>query len=353
MSDTVKVTLDRRSVAAGDDVDSHREFWIFPASATIDDLLVEISRHYLPGVSGPVGWFVDVNTDQPRRLGVGVIYTRDDLRQEGHICRLITGKTALGELARRAKVPDLDVYLRYLTWDMGRPLTLSEVTAGPTYTGAQPTKLQSEAAAQANTDWVLVNELDRRAAAITTARREWIRTNIVSVATPPPGTDMFIARNFHFLADLHCPASMNVAAQLLGTDEAKYEDLEARSDFDNRPAMVTLAMVVAAFEWNSANRSWRVGGRPYCKPYFEFLASCGYRLAPIEEFMAGHIGLEQLGFSADDAARLDRIRRLRDQQYQLRYNRYYGKTLSEEQYQAAIGSVHAELEALGELPGPV
>lgn len=54
-----------------------------------------------------------------------------------------------------------------------------------------------------------------------------------------------------------------------------------------------------------------------------------------------------------DAARLDRIRRLRDQQYQLRYNRYYGKTLSEEQYQAAIGSVHAELEALGELPGPV
>jgi hypothetical protein len=39
------------------------------------------------------------------------------------------------DLARRANVPDLDVYARHLTWDMERPLTLSEVTAGATYTG--------------------------------------------------------------------------------------------------------------------------------------------------------------------------------------------------------------------------
>jgi hypothetical protein len=354
MTDMVKVTLDRDSVAMGDDVDSHRVFWVFATSATVDDLLVEISTHYLPGIAGPAGWCVDVNTDdQIRRLQFGVIYRRDDIRQEAHICRLVTGKTTLGDLARRAKVPDLDVHARYMTWDMGRPLTLSEVTGGPTYTGTRPTKLESEAAAQANTDWVLIGELDRHAAAVTTARRDWIRTNVVSSATPPPGTDVFIARNFHFLTDLHCPASINVAAQLLGSDKAEYENLEAIVDIEDRPAVVTLAMVIAAFEWNTARGSWRAGGRPYCKPYFEFLASCGYRLSPIEQVVAGHISVEQLTFSPDDTARLDRIRQLRDQQYQLRNNRYYTKSLSEEQYQAAIGSVHAELAALGELPGPV
>jgi hypothetical protein len=354
MTDTVKVTLNRDSVAMGDDVDSHRVFWIFPASATIDDLLIEISRHYLPGVAGPAGWCVDVNTDdQICRLDFGVIYTRDDLKQDAHICRLVTGTTTLGDLTRRAKVPDLDVYARYMTWDMKRPLTLSEVITGPTYTGAQPTKLESEAAQQANTDWVLVNELDRRAAAVTSARRDWIRANVVSSATPPPGTDIFIARNFHFLTDLHCPASIKVAAQLLGSDEPHYENLWAIDNIDDRPAVATLAMVIAAFEWNTARHSWRAGERPYCKPYFEFLASCGYRLSPVEQVMAGHISVEQLKFSAEDIARLDRIRQLRDQQYQLRMNRYYRKVLSEEQYQASIGSVHAELAALGELPGPM
>ncbi|BBZ15246.1 hypothetical protein [Mycobacterium branderi] len=146
---------------------------------------------------------------------------------------------------------------------------------------------------------------------------------------------------------------MDVAAQLLGTDEASYEDLPAIVDIDERPAAVTLAMVLAAFEWNTAQRSWRASGRPYCKPYFEFLADHGYRLSPIEQFMAGHLSLEQLKFSGDDSARLDRIRYLRDQEYQLRIQRYYTKSLTDEQYRAAIEPVHAELSALGELPGPM
>ncbi|MGD1239299.1 hypothetical protein [Mycobacterium seoulense] len=353
MTNAVKVTLNRSSVAMGDDVESHRVFWVFPASATVDDLLVEIS-HYVPGVAGPAGWIADVNTDdQMRRRDLGLIYTRDDLRQEDLVCRLVPGRTTLGDLVRWAKIPDLDVYVRYLTWDMGRPLTLSEVTAGPTYTGVQPTKLQSEAEAEAETDWVLVRELDRRAAAVAAARRDWIRTNVVSGATPPPGTDVFIARNFHYLADLHCPASMEVAAQLLGTDEAVYESLEATNDFDTRPAMVTLAMVLAAFEWNTARGSWQAEGRRYLKPYFEYLAGCGYGLSPIEQVMAGHLAVEQLKLSAGDTARLNRIRQLRDLQYRLRMNRYYNKTLTDDQYRAAISSVHAELSDLGEVPGPM
>ncbi|MEB3065760.1 hypothetical protein [[Mycobacterium] zoologicum] len=69
---------------------------------------------------------------------------------------------------------------------------------------------------------------------------------------------------------------MTVAAQLLGTETAKYEDLQAMADTGDQAAVVTLAMVLAAFEWNTVRGSWRAGGSPYRRPYFEFLASCGY-----------------------------------------------------------------------------
>lgn len=115
---------------------------------------------------------------------------------------------------------------------------------------------------------------------------------------------------------------------------------------------MTLAMVLAAFEWGTQRGTWRAGERPHCKAYLELLAHCGYRLSPIEQVMASHLSVEQLKFGAADTARLDRIRQLRDQQYQLRMGRYYAKTLTDEQYQAAIEPVHAELSSLGELPGP-
>lgn len=86
MTGTVTVTLDRNSVAMGDDVESHRVFWVFPDSATIDGLLVDTSSRYVPGIGGPARWSVDINTDdQTRRLGLGIIYTHDDLNQESRI----------------------------------------------------------------------------------------------------------------------------------------------------------------------------------------------------------------------------------------------------------------------------
>lgn len=352
MSDTVKVTVDRDSVAMGDDVDSHREFWVYLASATIDDLLVEISSHYVPGISGPAGWCVYLdNDDQSRHREIGLVYSRDDLGQRDHICRLLPGKTTMGDLAQRVGSAELGIYASYLTFDEARPLSLDEVEGGPTFTGCRPTKLESEAAADANRDWVLVRELDRLARTVAGARRDWVRANLL--AAPPPWIDIFIARNFHYLTELHCPASMSVAAELLGLDATRDEDLAARAHADARPVVVTLAMVLAAFEWGTQRGTWRVGERPYCKAYLELLAHCGYRLSPIEQVMAGHISVEQLKFGATDAARLDRIRQLRDQQYQLRMSRYYAKTLTDEQYQSAIGPVHAELSRLGELPGPV
>ncbi|GAB1811619.1 hypothetical protein [Mycobacterium sp. MUNTM1] len=350
MTDTVKVSVDRSSVAMGDDVDSHREFWVFPESATVDDLLVEISSHFLPGVAGPAGWRVYLGTRRDRQREIGLVYTRDDLRQQDQICRLSAGNTTLGELSRWSGLPELDVYAAYLTFDQARPLTLDEVTGGPSFTGSRPTKLESEAAADAKRDWVMMRELDRRAAAVAGARRDWVRANLL--AAPPPWIDVFIARNFPYLTELHCPASMTLAANMLGINESSGEQLAARANVDVRSDIVILAMVLAAFEWGTQRDTWRVGERPYCKAYLELLAHCGYRLSPIEQVMAGHISIEQLKLSEADSARLDRIRQLRDQQYQLRMNRYYTKTLSEEQYRAAIGPVHSELSSLGELPGP-
>lgn len=351
MSDTVKVTVDRSSVAMGDDVDSHREFWVFPASATIDDLLVEISSHYVPGIAGPAGWRVGLGTrGDSHHREMGLIYTRGDLEQQDHICRLLPGKTTLGELTRWTGLPELDVYVSYLTFDQARPLALDEVTSCATFTGSRPVKLESEAAADANRDWVMMRELDRRATAVAGARRDWVRATLLTA--PPPWIDVFIARNFHYLTELHCPASMALAANLLGINESRPEQLAVSANADLRPDVVILAMVLGAFEWGTQRDSWRVGERPYCKAYLELLAHCGYRLSPIEQVMAGHISIEELELSAADTARLDRIRRLREKQYQLRMDRYYTKTLSEEQYQAAIESVHAELSSLGELPGP-
>lgn len=351
MSDTVTVTVDRSSVAMGDDVDSHREFWVFPASATIDDLLVEISSRFVPGVAGPAGWRIRLGTSRDERQEIGLIYTRDDAGQQDQVCRLSPGKTTLGELARRSGSPELDVYASYLTFDQARPWALDEVTGGPTFTGSRPAKLESEAAADAKRDWVMMRELDRRAAAVADARRHWVRANLL--AAPPPWIDVFIARNFHYLTELHCPASMTLAANLLGFKETSEEQLTARANVDVRADVMILAMVLAAFEWGAERETWRVGERPYLKAYLELLAHCGYPLSPIERVMAGDISIEQLKFSAADAARLERIRQLRDQQYQLRMNRYYTKTLSDEQYQAAIQSVHAELSSLGEVPGPL
>lgn len=351
MSDTVRVSVDRSSVAMGDDVDSHREFWVYPASATVDDLLVELSSHFLPGIAGPAGWRVYLGTRRDEQQEIGLIYTRDDLGQQDQICRLSPGSTTLGELARRSGLPELDVYASYLTFDRARPLALDEVTGGATFTGCRPAKLESEAATDAKRDWVMMRELDRRASAVADARRDWVRANLLMA--PPPWIEIFIARNFHYLTELHCPASMTLAAEMLGMNESSGEQLAARANVDVRSDIVILAMVLAAFEWGTQRGTWRVGERPYCKAYLELLAHCGYRLSPVEHVMAGHISIEDLTLSAADTARLDRIRQLREQQYQLRMNRYYAKTLSEEQYRAAIGPVHAELSSLGELPGPI
>lgn len=39
-AESVRLAVDRDSVAMGDDTESHVQFWAMPAAATLDDLLV-------------------------------------------------------------------------------------------------------------------------------------------------------------------------------------------------------------------------------------------------------------------------------------------------------------------------
>jgi hypothetical protein len=350
VSDTVKVILNRGSVAMGDDVESHVEFWVFPASATFDDLLIEISSRYLPSVGGPAGWRLYSNIDDPcvRRV-LGLIYTRDDLKQEDRICRLIAGRRTLGELA---KFSELDVYASYLTFDEARPVTVGEVKASASFTGCRPTKLESRASAQAKHAWWLINELDREASATSTVRREWIRDTLLTAASWPDGAEVFIARNFHFLTSLLCPVSMDIAGTLLGTDESLDDGLDSVPDINDRPNIATLAMILAAFEWGIRKESWRFGERQDCRVYLEFLATCGYPLSPIEHVMAGHMTVDEFLETEESVReRVERVGQLRNAQSEIRLNHYRGNTTHAD-YEAAVQPINAELTALGQHPGP-
>ncbi|RAV07445.1 hypothetical protein DQP55_21640 [Mycolicibacterium sp. GF69] len=350
MQDAVTVIINRASVAMGDDVDSHVEFWVYPRSATVDDLLVEISSRYLPGVAGPAGWclYIDSDDSHARRV-LGLIYTRDDLGIDDHMCRLIRGRRTLGELARHS---ELEVYASYLTGDSSRAFTLGEVTQTAHFTGCRPTRLESEAEAQAKRAWWVVKELDREAAAVRAARRNWIRDNVILSSVWPTGADVFLARNFHFLTSLLCNASMGIAAELLETETPSVEGLGTAALSDDRARMTTLVMVLAGFEWGLQSDSWRFGERDYCRRYLEFLAECGYRLSPIEEVMAGHVTVDD--FLARQSAvreRVARIGRLREEQNAVRMRHYRGET-THDQYEAAVQPINAELTALGQHPGP-
>lgn len=197
----------------------------------------------------------------------------------------------------------------------------------------------------------MLRELDRRAAAVAGTRRDWVRRTLL--AAPLPWIVAFIARNFHYLTELHCPASMALAAKLLGVNESPPEDFTARAHADVRPNVVILAMVLAAFEWGIERDTWRVGERPYRKAYMELLAHCGYRLSPIEQVMAGHISIEQLKLSEARQRQARPHPATAGPAIPAPHGPLLHKTLSEEQYRASIEPVHVELSSLGELPGPM
>lgn len=75
--------------------------------------------------------------------------------------------------------------------------------------------------------------------------RAWIRDHLLSLPAPP-GAEAFIAQHFHILGELLCNASMAIAGELLGL-EGLTDGAEAVRR-TGRPAIATLAIVLAAFE---------------------------------------------------------------------------------------------------------
>jgi hypothetical protein len=327
----------------GDDVDSHMEFWEFSTTATVDDLLVAISKRLLPSVAGPAGWCIyrDIR-DLSRRRVLGLIYTRDDLKEEDRICRYARGGETLGSLSLNS---ELAIDAAYLSGDAARAVSLSEVMAGGSFTGAEPTVVGLQAREHALVDWRMVNENRRLARAVRDTRRMWVRDHLLFSPTPPTGVESFIAENFHFLTTLLCPASMRIAGELLGLSDELRSGTEALHRTGSATT-ATLAMVLAAFEWGiEKEETWRFSEREYCRVYLEFLARCGYRLSEIEQVMAGPSSAEQL------TAQQARIRELRNAEYHLGRNHEHG-LMNHHQYLAMLAPVIDELSRLGEQPAP-
>ncbi len=336
----VRLTVDRSSVAMGDDTESHVQFWAMPAAATLDDLLVSLAESFLP----PMGtWQVHLEPDDPtRRRTVGLVWPRPPDRGETYLCRTASWPDALGKFARSS---ELSVRAGYLTDGAAQPAPVRAVVARPSYTGARPTVLGTQARADALIDHRENAAIRARAQGVAGVRRAWIRDHLLSRPTPPAGAEAFVAQHFHVLGELLCNASMAIAGELLGLEGEI--DGAAAVRRTGRPAIATLAMVIAAFEWGlDRDGHWPSSDRAHLSAYLDFLQACGYRLSEVEQLIADRArSPEQL--TAEQA----RVRELRNAEYNLTRNHTFG-LMDHQVYTQLLAPVVDELTRLGERPEP-
>jgi ParB family chromosome partitioning protein len=118
-----------------------------------------------------------------------------------------------------------------------------------------------------------------------TVRREWL-VNFCARKTPPKGSVRFVTESL-MRADRGLVAAFDRrntwAGNLLG-DSLALNDATS----DNRAQVVTLALVLAAYEADTGTHSWRnpdfVTGR-----YLQFLAAHGYELSEVERLACGDV----------------------------------------------------------------
>lgn len=111
--------------------------------------------------------------------------------------------------------------------------------------------------------------------------------------TPPKGTGRFLATAVSTDAHLIGTVSGNhLAADWLGSKEESVgrRDLSpAKSATDNRALVVALVAVLADYEADQTDRSWRDDGtRNATGRYLRFLAACGYGLSLVEKYAASN-----------------------------------------------------------------
>ena len=177
-----------------------------------------------------------------------------------------------------------------------RPLWLSEITARPSFIGVIPLRSALESDEDAVRDWRVLRELNALAAEREGPRRAWIREYITSGALA--GAELFAARNIGAVYGDLCPASMDWATRdLLGIDSDHEEVFAALAQSEAALGMV--AAVFGAYEWGLSRGLRRQRPAQHSVAYLEFLAAQGYSLAPIEQFLAGHIDFTRLASTVE------------------------------------------------------
>lgn len=283
---SVKLIVDRDSVCMADDVESHRQVWELPGSTSVAELLSLFATNLLPSVSGFAGWRVyqDIGERGPGWT-LGVVYTRDHLRQERYVCLAGEYPRTVADLAGRA--PALVVQAAYLSRGEAQPHTLHQIAQTPNWTGAQPVVLGVDAQADAEQDRRLMGQLNALIKGSQGPRRSWVRHHLHTGGAVASG-QLFAARNMRLVTHDLCPAAMIIAARDLLGRQGRYEDVFADiGPSDGGRGLV--AAVFGAFEWG-LSRPLRSQAPPSLgRAYLDYLGHHGYRLSPVDQFLAGHL----------------------------------------------------------------
>ena len=139
------LAVDRDSVAAGDDVTSHRQTWILDAAATVDGVLLALLRGYHRArVHGGASWLVELRcAGRTTPLAVVLDHDRSDERATQVLSLLprVAGRP-LAEVAAPLPGEQIAIHLRYLV--NSRLLTAGELATLRTVSGADPQRVVKE-----------------------------------------------------------------------------------------------------------------------------------------------------------------------------------------------------------------
>ncbi|WP_299571932.1 hypothetical protein [uncultured Williamsia sp.] len=283
--EVITVRMDRESVAMGDDVESHEEFWDYPADATVDDLLTDIASSFVASVAGDVGWVVRLmNGKRKSTETLGLIY-----------CTHVGGATTICRPARAA-VPlsrltspiGIDVYVAYLPG--ARPRAVADMRRSRSRDSERlDRRLTRDGAPDAPT-WRQVSDLRAADRAGAQRRREWLRHHLLRGGPRLTGSEEFVANAMHLLYDSLCPASLALTAEVFEIPHqghpTELPGWQVTQFFGDAPT-AALAMVLCAFEWRMTNLSWEHGENELGVAYLGQLAWWGYPLSAPEEVLAG------------------------------------------------------------------
>lgn len=160
-----------------------------------------------------------------------------------------------------------------------------------TSTKPKAAEMSEEEREAAKAQRTLVIENNKAWTASQAVRRQWVAANIAKAKTPPKGAARFIATALCTDPTVFGAVGGNtVAAEWLGKAHAGfgYADLSpAKSATENRCTVVALVQVLAGYESNLTDGSWRHDGTTNaCGRYLRFLKACGYGLSDVEKFAA-------------------------------------------------------------------